>query len=177
MAKKDGYIATLSNTIIKIENAYGMQKMRGSTPIADLPIVDVITYFNKVITSCDKEELGSINVAAGREVVLLSYVTQRMVYYNKKRLDYSKYKNMRTITKVLFAFTKQKTTDKKTLRSVNKIITLLDEIDKRHVSYRNALSYRFLRIFVVMIMHGNYCNASVVADFILNQIITKENAI
>ena len=39
---------------------------------------------------------------------------------------------------------------------------------------RNAMGYRFLRIFIVILLNGNISHASVIADFILNQFIIEE---
>ena len=46
--------------------------------------------------------------------------------------------------------------------------------DAKTAKMRNAMGYRFLRIFVVILLNGNISHASVIADFILNQFIIEE---
>ena len=93
----------------------------------------------------------------------------------KKRLDFSKYPGMRSAVRVLINFTKQKTVNMQTMRSLNKLIELLVIIENDYVQYRRGLAYRFIRLFIVLVLYGNFVNAAVVADFILNQLITKED--
>lgn len=173
--KKDNYVTALSEVLLKLENVYGMRKEINGQRLLELPAKEVIAYYNDFIKSRNKDDLSKINSQAGREVVLLAYLTRRMSYFKKKRLDYSKYSNMKTITKVLVAYSKAYTVNETSIRDINKIIALLVDIDKKHVNYRNSLGYRYLRILAVMMMCGNYCNASIVADFILNQIIIRED--
>lgn len=173
--KKDNYITALSEILLKLENVYSMRTEVNGQRLLELPAKDVIAYYNDYVKSKSKEDLSKVNSQAGREVVLLAYLTRRMCYFKKKRLDYSKYSNMRTITKVLVSYSKAATVNETSIRDINKIIALLVDIDKKHVNYRNSLGYRYLRILAVMMMCGNYCNASVVADFILNQIIIRED--
>lgn len=171
----DSYVATLVESLLKMEDAYGMRKEVNGGKLLTRPVSEVIAYYNSTITSMDKTAINKANAAVGREVITLSYVSARMSFYNKKRLDYSKYPNMKVAAKILIRYTKAKTLDEKTLRSVNKLIALLIDIDKKYVNFRNGLAYRYLRIFIVAILFGNYCNASIIADFILKQFITKED--
>ena len=60
-------------------------------------------------------------------------------------------------------------------KQLNTIIKILDELDKKQVAVRVGLAYMFLRIFIVMVLHGNLCNASIVADFIINQFSVRRN--
>lgn len=173
--KTDSYITALSELIIKLESIYGMRNEVNGKKIIDMPMTDIIAYFNKEIGSADKAKISKKNQDAGKTLVSLSYLSARMKFYNKKRLDYAKYLNMKTIANVLITFTKVSNLNSKTLRSINKVIELLVNIDKKFVAFRNGLAYRYLRIFVICVMHGNYANASIVADFILQQFIIKED--
>ena len=121
------------------------------------------------------ESIDSRNLAASKSLVLLSYISIRLKYYNKKRLDFSKYPGMRSAVRVLINFTKQRTVNMQTMRSLNKLIELLVIIEDDYVQYRRGLAYRFIRLFIVLVLYGNFVNAAVVADFILNQLITKED--
>ena len=82
---------------------------------------------------------------------------------------------MKSVARVLLTFTKQKTVNMSSIKDVNKIIELLHTIDASYINFQGALGYMYLRNFVLLILSGNYSNASVVADFILNQFITREN--
>lgn len=107
-----------------------------------------------------------------KSIVHLSYISHRMKFYKKIRLDYSKYPNMGQVSEILLIFT-SKITKSEELKKINSIIVILSQIDAKTAKMRNAMGYRFLRIFVVILLNGNISHASVIADFILNQFIIE----
>ena len=173
--KRDSYISALGEIVVNLENVYNMNATVNGIKLQDSPIVDIVAYYNSKLKEYSNEQLNNLKKAAGTAVVPLSYLTLRMRYYNKKRLDFSKYPNMKAVAKILITLTKAGNLNSSTVREVNKIIALLEAIDRKYVKYRNALAYRYLRIFIIMFMHGNYVNAFVVADFIINQFIIRED--
>lgn len=172
MQKVDTYLQSLANICKKVESAYGM---RDELNLANRDIKEVVAEINRRVTTEGVESIDSRNLAASKSLVLLSYISIRLKYYNKKRLDFSKYPGMRSAARVLINFTKQRTVNMQTMRSLNKLIELLVIIEDDYVQYRRGLAYRFIRLFIVLVLYGNFVNAVVVADFILNQLITKED--
>jgi hypothetical protein len=152
---------------------YGLTSNVNGSILGRDDIIDVVKYIKGNLKQQDPSKVYDINVSAGKSLVLLSYVSSRMKFFNKKRLDYSAYPYMKTVCKVLLNFTSSSTVNVDNVKLVNKIIVILSKIDERFVQYRYGLGYRYLRIFIIMILYGNYTNAAVVADFILNQIIVK----
>lgn len=146
-----------------------------ASAMANRDIKEVVAEINHRVTTEGAEIIDSRNLAASKSLVLLSYISIRLKYYNKKRLDFSKYPGMRSAVRVLINFTKQRTVNMQTMRSLNKLIELLVIIEDDYVQYRRGLAYRFIRLFIVLVLYGNFVNAAVVADFILNQLITKED--
>lgn len=173
--KKDNYVSAITDIVNKLENTYNMRAVCEDCIVAELDAKSLIGYYNDYVKSLSKSIIGKMNNQAGKEVVLLAYLTRRMKYFKKKRLDFSKYSNMKTIAKTLISYSKAATVNETSIRDLNKIIALLVDIDKKHPNYRTSLGYRYLRIVVIMMMFGNYCNASIVTDFILNQIVIKED--
>ena len=173
--RKDNYMQALTNILFAVEEIYGLRDVVDGQPLLHCDTKYIVGYFNQKLSDMSNTKVSELNARAGKELILLSYLTCRLRYFGKKRLDYSKYPNMRKVTKVLKAFTRMKYVNQESLRGINIVISLLVEIDKKYINFRNALGYRYLRIFVILVMFGNYCNASVVADFILNQIITRED--
>ena len=122
---KDQYISVLGETVVKLETVYGMKNAVDGTRISDMSMRDIVQYYNEVIRTQSKEALVALNAKAGRELAILSYVSQRMTYFNKKRLDFSHYPNMKTVANVLIGFTNYKKISERTIRNINKIISLL----------------------------------------------------
>ena len=138
--KKDSYVSALSKIMLRVEDIYGLRHYVDGQMLLNCSIVEVIKYYNNAIQTISKSQITDMNAKAGKELVLLSYLTQRMRYFNKKRLDFSKYPNMKVITKVLMSFMSAATLNEKSLRDINKIISLLSEIDNKYVIYRNGLA-------------------------------------
>lgn len=171
---RDSYLITLSNIVTDVERAFQLQNDNAdSVKYSDLDIIELVNVLNVRVTTLDKEEIASMNEKAARSLVLLSYTRDRLDYFNKKRLDFSKYPGMLKISEVLLKFTKAKTVTENSLRDVNMIIELLAEIDSRYMNYRGGLGYRYLRAFVILVIFGNFFNAAIVARFILYQFIVK----
>ena len=121
MQKVDTYLQSLANICKKVESAYGM---RDELNLANRDIKEVVAEINRRVTTEGVESIDSRNLAASKSLVLLSYISIRLKYYNKKRLDFSKYPGMRSAARVLINFTKQRTVNMQTMRSLNKLIVL-----------------------------------------------------
>lgn len=55
-------------------------------------------------------------------------------------------------------------------RKLNVVLTIVQEMEYQSLNYHSKIAYRLLRVFCVMIMYGNYVEASVLAKFMLIQI-------
>ena len=170
--RTDRYMQALGAIARKVESLYGYDR---SNHIMGKDILTIISEVNAMLEKMQPEDIKKFNSAVGKELVPLSYISQRLKFFGKKRLDYSKYPGMKSVARVLLTFTKQKTVNMSSIKDVNKIIELLHTIDASYINFQGALGYMYLRNFVLLILSGNYSNASVVADFILNQFITREN--
>lgn len=172
--KTDDYIVSLAEIIQRVENAYALTEATPSgVKYLDLDIADIIKYVSANCTSLNRELITKRNIDAGRSIAILPYVSARLTFFDKKRLDFSHYPGMQKVAGVLLDFTSASRITEGSLASVNKIVEVLSAIDAKHVNYRGGLGYRYLRIFTIMVLYGNFCNAAVVADFLLKQFVTK----
>ena len=76
------------------------------------------------------------------------------------------------VASVLFKFTAKKSITSDTFTDLDKCIMVLEDMEKTKGNV-NTLSYRLLRIFVLCVCYGLLCNAGIVADFALSQMIAK----
>ena len=79
---------------------------------------------------------------------------------------------LREVAEILDKFQDKKNFNK-CVAQLNKIIQVLNALDTKSVKARSGLGYRYLRIFVVLVMYRSSCNAAIVASFILSQILMK----
>ena len=173
--KMDTYVASLAEVIQRVEEVYELHSNSvGGVPIAKQEITSVMAWCTDFVKTQDRTLIAGKNREAGSAIALLPYVLRRLCFFNKKRLDYSRYPAMDQVASVLLKFTKADTVTGSSVNEINKIVQLLSEIDKKYPNFRGGLGYKFLRLFVLLVTFGNYVNASVVADLILRQFEVKE---
>lgn len=175
-AKRDSYIEQLAKIVQEAEIAYKLNNLKvNNANYLDADIGELMSIITDDIKSLSKQEIQNRNIKAGKAIALLPFISMRLRFYNKKRLDFSHYPAMDTVAKILLTFTRADAIQKdaNAIRDVNKIVQLLSEIDARFINFRGGLGYRYLRIFVILVYYGNYVNAACVADFILNQFVVR----
>lgn len=174
MAEQDVYTKALSTILNDLENVYGLKTVdkTGTRKLCDLDVEECLLQLQDSITHSTKATRSEKDRKALKSIVHLSFISHRMKFYKKIRLDYSKYPNMGQVSEILLIFT-NKITKSEELKKINSIIVILSQIDAKTAKMRNAMGYRFLRIFVVILLNGNISHASVIADFILNQFIIE----
>lgn len=176
MTNHDSYFNKLSEIAAGIESVYGLDKANQlEVSYSKLDIETVLSYSAQRSASLAAAQRNEQNAAAGRETVLLSYITVRLEFYGKYVLSYENYPYLGETAEILLNFLRKETITQARLRDLNRIIEILAELDKKYVSYRFSLSYRYLRLFIIMIVYENYWNASVVARLLLMQMQTKED--
>lgn len=176
MAKaKDSYVQKLGEIVWELEQLYGLAETNDlGVQYVELEIGDVINYENSLIMSSSADAKKGRNFDAGKYTVLVAYINDRLNFYGKKKLNYSDYPRMDVVAQCLWRFLQKNTIDAQALNSLNKVIYVLQEVDSRFVQHKFGLGYRFLRMFIVFAMWGNYCNAGVLARFIIDQLIPGE---
>ena len=175
MVEQDVYTKVLSTILNELENIYGLKEInaKGTRKLCDLNIEDCLLQLKDSISHSTKETRKNNDRKALKSIIYLSYVSHRMKFHKKIRLDYSRYPNMGQVSEILLVFTK-KIVKSDELKKINSIIVILSQIDAKTAKMRNAMGYRFLRIFIVILLNGNISHARVIADFILNQFIIEE---
>ena len=87
-----------------------------------------------------------------------------------KRLNYHDYANMDSVRDVLLLFTVETSINKTAINSCNIIAAVLSNIDETRPKYKFSLSYKYLRMFLLFTMIGDFVSSSCLAYFILTQL-------
>ena len=171
--KQDIYAESLNRILNELESIYGIKTVdKNNNLLRNLNIIDCMVNLKELIKEVSGEKKDKIQKKTLKSVIHLGYISLRMKYYKKIRLDFSKYPNMGEVASILLLFT-SKVKNSNDIKRLNSIVVVLAQIDKKTAKARYAMGYRFLRIFIVMALYGHMVHASIVADFILNQFITK----
>lgn len=166
MAASDSYTNLLTTAIQTLEDIYGVSSVKETN------IVSIINGVDKIILNSSVEEITARNVEAGKQIVLVSYVFFRLGYFESARLSYDLFPAMDKVLEILDLF-RDKRKFNKSVRQLNQIIGIMAEVDNNSAKGRWGLGYRYLRIFIVLVMYKSSCNASVIANFIIQQVMLK----
>lgn len=170
----DKYLVELSQIADEVEKLCGLQLVSDAgIPVQELDMDDVVVFCDKNSAQLPQQAMNDLNVNVGRQVVKISYICARLRYYGKKKLDFSDIPCMSDVAKILLGFTEKKNLREQSLVGLNKLVLVLSEVDRKDRVLKNALSYRYLRIFLVLMVYGCNCNAGVIANFIIEQLIVE----
>lgn len=169
ISTNDSYIKLLNKTLNNLEELYGLRKMVGGMPLGDMEIEKVHKELLPRINKNNKE----INGKAGKYIVELSYLGDRLEFFEYDKVDFGRYKFLETILPILFIFIsadRVKHLDApNNPKYISKIFVVLKHAELENSKYRKALGYRLLRLFAIMIYHNNIVDAGILAKFILLQ--------
>ena len=166
----DAYISALSKIIISLESLYGLRdKNKNCVLIGDTGINDVMQCLEQGLATTNADSLNEKNTKASRDLILLAYLSGRMEYFGLTKLNYTHYPALKPVAEVLLAYTKAKNINGDSIHEIGKIIRLLQSVDENQVRLRIGLAYKYLRIFVILVVNKNLTGAYVVADLILSQ--------
>lgn len=166
MVVSDSYAASLGGICDRIEEIYAIKDF---VERQNSDIVSVIKMLDKNIVSLQKPDIAGWNAEAGKQIVLLSYLCFRLEFFQTLRLDFDMFCAVDEIRKVLLLFTDRNNFTGKNMRAVNRLIKLMAKSDETSTKIRYGLTYRFLRIFITLVMYDSSCNSSIVASFLLQQ--------
>lgn len=166
MVSSDNYHQCLSEIIQSVEKIYGIQELvqHGSD------ISTVLKAVNAEVMSIEKSKVASRNLEVGKQIVLLAYICFRLEFFHTSRLDFRQFLMLEEIDRVLELFVCRENYTSKNMRSVNRVIKLMAKMDESSAAIRLGLAYRYLRCFIIMIIYNSACNASIVANLLLQQL-------
>lgn len=166
----DIYVSALSSILKGLEEIYSVKEI---DPRNTMHFVELKKNLELQLKSMDKKDIEKRNKDAGEKIVLLTYIIAKMKFYGYVRLTYNSYPSLAKIVPALVKFTQKSTITPEAYKEVTKIVILINEIDKRQVQLKTQLSYRYLRMFVILIINRNLAAAAVFADLILNQMVVR----
>lgn len=168
----DKYLVELNRIATDIEHLCGLSLITADgVAVGAMDMDDVVAYCSQNSSKLSPTALKDLNVGVGRKAVLLSYLSDRLHFYGKKKLDFSAIPCMKELASLLIQFTEKKNLSNDLLKGLNRSVMILTEVDHKDRTVKKTLGYRFLRIFLLLVVYGNNCNASVVANLILEQLV------
>jgi hypothetical protein len=166
----DYYIKWLTDIIDELERIFGLSVTLEGNKISELGMVEIADYVQKEISTKGRSIIEERNVASFNTIGFLAHLSMRMDFYGHMRLDLRNFPMKDKALVCLRSFTIEQKLTPKVKDSANIIATILDRIDKKHLDLRYSLGYRYLRIFIVLLLHSGYAHLSIVSKCLISQI-------
>lgn len=97
-------------------------------------------------------------------------ITALAQFKNVRRLNYTDYASMNSVKDVLLLFVVEETINSEAVVACNIIADVLCDIDNTRPNFKNSLSYKYLRLFLLLTIVGDFVSAACIAMFILTQL-------
>lgn len=162
----DNNTVLLNEIVSKLEDVYGITECMKESNDAKT----VITAMNKKIATLPKSEVAKCNQLVGDQFILLAYLCFRMDFYKTSILDFKPFSSVDKLFDTLDLFADKDSFTKENLAQMNWIVNNLAKADTESTNTRMGLAYRYLRAFIIVVLYNNTCNASVIANVLIQQI-------
>lgn len=161
----------LSTIVLSLENVFGLNEENAiGLKISQADINVALEHARAKYSRLSDAARSSFSKKIIRLLDSLYKVTAICIFKGVKRLNYADYANLEAMRDTLMMYTVETNITQKTISYCNIIAEILSDIDETKPNYKNSLSYKYLRMFVFLVIVGNYVAASCVATFILTQI-------
>ncbi|GAA0101708.1 hypothetical protein UT300012_24230 [Paraclostridium bifermentans] len=172
--RKDMYTKKLTEALNSIEDVYGL-RMEGANgkPIVISGINTFLSEMLVKIKHMSDAEKKQCKKKMGAHVAEVQYIASYLRFYNTVKLNFSQIEGIREVTDVLLRFLHVDRTGKN-MQYLNVLNRTLQTLDVKNPKTVNSLGYRYIRVFVLLAITADLVNASIVAEFLLNQISLAE---
>ncbi|WP_394863462.1 hypothetical protein [Paraclostridium bifermentans] len=162
--KKENYNTYLSKAIISLEEIYDIIEIK------DKPIKEVFDRVLHNVKVTNEIVKNNKNVQSAAYIGHIQIIGNTLEYHRVSKVNFRAVPNLRRLVDTLSVYLYSTVDVQARNRKLNVVLTIVQEMEYQSLNYHSKIAYRLLRVFCVMIMYGNYVEASVLAKFMLIQI-------
>lgn len=167
----DQYLKALNDVCDGLEEVYGVALVADTgSKLLDEDINVVLEEVDLQLKEIGDSGISDRNIKAFDYVSLLAHVVYRIEFFEYHKVNFNGYPYKDRLVDALSVFSSRRNLTKKSVKFTNLIVNVLSVVDKDHLNLRFEITYRLLRIFVIMVMYSNYAEASILSNFLLKQL-------
>ena len=172
--RRDMYNKKLSQVLNNIEDVYGLRtEGADGKPITLSGINVFLSEMLVKLKHMSEAEKRKCKQTMGAHAAELQFIATYLRFYNTVKLSFKQIEGIREVTDVLLRFL-HVDTKSENMKYLNVIVRVLVTLDVKNPNSVNSLGYRYLRVFVLLAITADLVSASIVAEFLLNQIGLSE---
>lgn len=167
---RDYYTEHFSKLVLELEDICGLNKTVRGTKVADLKICDVVAIMKEDKKMLTVKDINQISSQCAKLVCPLLYLSARTTYYDSAVLKFNKYKNLGSLYDTIRGYVGEYSL-KQDIKTKNRfLMEFLIYQEQMYSNVLNSLSYRFIRLLLILVLIGDYADVSIVAQMIAMQI-------
>lgn len=173
--RRDMYNKKLSQVLNNIEDVYGLRAEGADGKV--IAVSGINSFLSETLVKLkhmSEAEKRKCKQTMGAHAAELQFIATYLRFYNTVKLSFKQIEGIREVTDVLLRFL-HVDTKSENMKYLNVVIRVLVTLDVKNPKSVNTLGYRYLRVFVLLAITADLVNASIVAEFLLNQISLAEN--
>lgn len=155
------------------EEVLGICSFDESKSLELLPIAEFYKRYREV--KFTDEELIDVSTKCATYITTLTYISERANFKRISVLEFGAHGRIDLLVELLAPFQKRENISYYVKENIKNILLYLEVLEKNNIRFINSLSYRFIRLFVVFTMIGDYTHAGIIAKFIIEQVFLSED--
>lgn len=167
------YSESFADILINCESILGVYNIVGSSKLEFVPIVEFYKKLRKVKGS--EEHRKNSMIECGYYMASLSYTRGRCSFQRINILDFSRHNRVDLLADLLIPFNKRENLTRDVKNNIISLVKYLEVLEAQTQEFIKTLSYRYIRLFITLLYLGDYTHASMISEFILDQIFMSED--
>jgi hypothetical protein len=166
----DHYTKWLTEAVDALEKIYGLDLVVDGKKLVDMDIMQVAEHTFTCLEGKGKSFIEEKNVIAFNMIGFIAHLSARMEFYSHAKIEFRNFPMLGEVSEAMHFFLYEDRLDASTRDNGDIIATVLDRIDKKHLDLRYSLGYRYLRLFVLVLLYSGYTHLSILSRFLISQI-------
>ncbi|MNM62908.1 hypothetical protein D3C81_742570 [compost metagenome] len=168
------YKDSLQDILKNCETVLGLNELVQNKSMVRMPIEE---FFSELQKRNLREKSGTrdVNVSCSHLICSLCYTNSRCNFRRVSVLDFSSHTRIDILANLLLPFRKRENLTKDIKKNALSIMQYLDMLESKNKKFIGTMSYRYIRLFIVFLAVNDYAHASMVVEFLLDQIFLSES--
>lgn len=169
MSKKNNDLHALNLIVNQLEIGLGLNATINGSVVKQLPLKSFLNQFKKNLSQCNESKLLEFRTNLIKFSSTLSYLDHSITFKGGKYLDFTLYDDLQVLAVNLIAYCDSNKSKDFKENNLKVLVEYLSILEQKHSTLMETLSYKFIRIFILLLCMGCDVDAFITCSFIKNQ--------
>ena len=169
MSKKNNDLHALNLIVNQLEIGLGLNATINGSVVKQLPLKSFLNQFKKNLSQCNESKLLEFRTNLIKFSSTLSYLDHSITFKGGKYLDFTLYDDLQILAVNLIAYCDSNKSKDFKENNLKILVEYLSILEQKHSTLMETLSYKFIRIFILLLCMGCDVDAFITCSFVKNQ--------